>query len=97
MWSFTTIREQAAQSGGSGATRLFTVVQQQPSWITRVAFSVAVLVLSAVILLLVVPALLIAAVVFFVLVMALRAWRWTRSLFGFGRSGRRHVRVIARQ
>ncbi|VAX41756.1 hypothetical protein MNBD_PLANCTO03-1531 [hydrothermal vent metagenome] len=97
MWSFTTIREQAAQSGGSGATRLFTVVQQQPSWITRVAFGVAVLVFTGVILLLVVPALIIAAMVFFLLALVSRAWRWMRSLFGFERSGRRHVRVISRQ
>ena len=76
---------------------MFTVVRQQPSWITRVTFGVAVLVFSAVILLLVVPALIIAAAVFFVLVMVSRAWCWMRSLFGFERSGRQHVRVITRQ
>ncbi len=76
---------------------MFTVVQQQPSWITRVAFTIGLLVFSGVILLLVVPALIIAAVVFFLLVLAVRAWVWTRSLFGFTRSGRRNVRVITRQ
>lgn len=97
MWSFTTIREQAARSGGSGAGRVFAVVQQQPSWMVRVAFGVAVLVFTGIVLLLVVPALIIAAVVFFVLAMVRRAWLWVRGLFGLERSGRRHVRVMTRQ
>ncbi len=97
MWSFTTIREQAARSGGSGAGRVFAVVQQQPSWMVRVAFGVGMLVFTGVILLLVVPALILGAVVFFVLAMVRRAWLWVRGLFGFERSGRRHVRVISRE
>lgn len=91
MWSFTTIREQAGAPG-----RVFTVIGQQPSWITRAALSVLFLVFTAVVLLLVVPALLLAAVVFFVLVLARRSWLWVRALFGFEASGRRNVRVIVR-
>ena len=96
MWSFTTIREQAARSG-TGASRAFSVVSQQPSWITKAAVLVGLLIFSGIVLLLVVPALLVAAVVFFVLLWMFRAWLWVRSLFGGGRSGRRNVRVIVRE
>jgi len=96
MRSFTTIRERAARSG-AGASRVFTIVNQQPSWITRTAFVVGLLVFSAIVLLLVVPALIVAAMAFFVLLWCFRAWRWVRSGLGFRRSGRRHVRVIVRE
>jgi hypothetical protein len=36
-------------------------------------------------------------VVFILLVLAVRAWLWTKSLFGFSKTGRKKVRVIARQ
>lgn len=97
MWNFTTIRDQAARSGGTGATRLYTVVSRQPSWITRAALSVALLAFTGVVLLLVVPALALAAIVFFALLLLRRSWLWVRSILGLGRSGRQNVRVIVRR
>lgn len=92
MWSYTTIRERAGAPG-----RVFTVISQQPSWITRAALMVAFAVFTGVVLLLVVPAMVLAAAVFIVLLLARRGWLWVRSLFGMERAGRRNVRVIVRQ
>lgn len=96
MWTFTTIRDYAGHPG-EGAARLVTIVQRQPSWITRAAAGAAVLVFTGVVLLLVVPAIIVAAAVFAVLALANSARRSLRSAFGLGRSGRRNVRVITRR
>ncbi|MBK7403336.1 MAG: hypothetical protein IPJ41_01560 [Phycisphaerales bacterium] len=96
MWTYTSIREQAARSGQT-AGRVFTVVRTQPSWVSRVALTAGAVVLLAVVLLLVVPALLIAFLVFLLLAAVLHTWHSVRSLFRFERTGRRNVRVISRR
>jgi len=96
MWTFTTIRDQTAKSGEQAA-RLFTVVQNQPSWISKAALGAAFLVFTGVVLLLVIPALLIAAGVFLFLAGTASLTRAFRNMFGFERSGRRNVRVITRR
>lgn len=96
MWTFTSIREQAAKSGHA-AGRVFTVVQSQPSWVTRITLSAATLVLAAVILLLVIPTILVAAAVFVLLAYCNAAFRSLRSLLRPTDRGRRNVRVIRRQ
>jgi len=95
MWTFATIREHAARSG-DGAVRFVTIVQRQPSWITRAALGAALLMFAAVVLLLVVPALLVAMVVFTALAVAHATVRSVRSLLRLDGDGRRNVRVISR-
>jgi hypothetical protein len=97
MWTFTTIREHAARSG-NGAARMVTVVQRQPSWVTKATVGAAMLVLAGVVLLLVIPATLAAAAVFGVLALGNAATRSMRAKLGFGGSGgRRNVRVVTRR
>lgn len=96
MWNPDDIRERAARSG-QGATRVFTVVQSQPSWITRFALTVGLLVFTGVLLILVIPALLLATAVFLVLALISGGLRRLRSLFGADDTGRRNVRIVARR
>lgn len=95
-WTFTTIRDQAARSG-EGAARVFTVVQSQPSWVTRIALTAAAIVVSAIVLLLVVPAVLIGAVIFLILAGGRSLIARTRGLLGLSRGGRKNVRVVVRR
>lgn len=92
MWTYTTIRDRAADAG-----RVFEVVQRQPSWVSRAALTAALVVFSGVVLLLVVPAVVIATAVFLVLAAASALAAWARGLLGLQRSGRRNVRVIVRR
>lgn len=96
MMRFTVFNEQTA-GAGQRAARVVSVIQQQPSWITRAALSVAFLVVTAILLVIVVPAMLLAAVLFIVLMTARRLWLGIRQSLGFDRSGRRNVRVITRE
>lgn len=96
MWTFTTLREHAARSG-AGGTRLISIVQRQPSWITRVTLTTALLVFGAVVLLLVVPAMLVAGLVFAVLALTHAALTRARSALRLDGAGRRNVRVVTRR
>jgi len=80
------------------STRVFTVVRSQPSWVTRLAFGAAVLVLVAIVALIIVPAIVIGLAVFAcgALLAGLRSrvrslWRPNGAL-----DGRKNVRVITR-
>ncbi len=86
-------RTYAAQS-----SRVFSTVQAQPSWVTRLAFGAALIVLLAVILLLVVPALVIGLIVFSLgSLMAGVQRRFGKLRKPNGAfDGRRNVRVITR-
>ena len=81
------------------SARVFTVVRTQPSWVTKIAFGAALLVMLAVIFLLVVPAIVIGVVVFGVgmILAGIRRrvtglWRPNGAL-----DGRKNVRVIERR
>ena len=78
------------------SARVFTVVRTQPSWVTRVAFGAAMLVMLAVVFLLIVPAVVIGLLVFLV---AMGVAGVRRRIAGLWRpngalDGRKNVRVI---
>jgi hypothetical protein len=95
MFRFETFEEHASGTGRQTA-RVFTVIRRQPSWIARVAFTVAALTIVAVLAVIVLPAVVLATIVFVALALALRAWAWCRGLFGIDRAGRRNVRIVVR-
>lgn len=80
------------------STRVFTVVRSQPSWVTRVAFGAALMVLFTVIFVLVVPAVVIGLIVFGLGMLISGIKRRFAGLRRPGRAldGRRNVRVITR-
>ncbi len=96
MWTFATFREHAARSGADGI-RLVSMVQRQPSWITRATVGAAILVFTGVVLLLVIPAMLVAAAVFGILSLAHAAVGSIRAALRLDGAGRRNVRVITRR
>lgn len=78
-----------------GATRVVQYVVRQPSWVTRLAFTAGLIVLTAIVLLVVIPVAIVMLVVFLIasIIASTR-----RALFG-SRSpdaGRQNVRVIKR-
>lgn len=80
------------------STRVFTVVRSQPSWVTRIAFGTALMVLVAIVFLLVVPAVVIGLLVFG-LGMIISGIK--RRIAGLHRpngalDGRRNVKVITK-
>jgi len=89
-----------AQRAAHGrATRVIYTVRSQPSWVTKLALGLALLVFVSIVVVLVVPALLVAAVVFTVGAGIASVKR--RLVGSGGRSGaedgrRRNVRVITR-
>lgn len=80
------------------STRVFTVVRSQPSWVTRIAFGTALMVLVAIVFLLVVPAVVIGLIVF---AMGMLITAIKRRFAGLRRpngalDGRKNVKVITR-
>ncbi|MDQ7014298.1 MAG: hypothetical protein Q9O74_10430 [Planctomycetota bacterium] len=95
MMRFSVFSEQTTRSG-QRAARVVSVIREQPSWITRVAFTVAFLTLTAILLVVVLPMVILAGLVFVVLVLVRRGWMALRRGLGFDRAGRHNVRVISR-
>lgn len=78
------------------STRVFTVVREQPSWVTKIAIGAALLVTLAIIFLLVVPAVVIGLAVFAAASVIAGARRRIGGLWrpNGALDGRRNVRVI---
>lgn len=95
MVRFSFINEQSTRTGRHAA-RVVRVIQEQPSWVTRAAFTAAFMTLTVLLVLVVLPVLVFAALIFVVLVLVRHGWIALRRLFGFDRTGRRNVRVIVR-
>ena len=95
MMRFSVFSEQTTRTGQQAA-RVVSVIREQPSWITRVTFTVAFLTLTVLLVVVVLPIVILAGLVFVVLVLVRRVWVSIRRALGFDRAGRRNVRVISR-
>ncbi|MEN0020482.1 MAG: hypothetical protein AAF747_06335 [Planctomycetota bacterium] len=88
---------------GERVGRVYSVASSQPSWVTRIAVSAMLVVLTAIVLAIAIPAILVFVLVFSVLAVIAQLKRAVtgggsgRASTGADASGRRNVRVIERR
>lgn len=83
-------------AGPRGAQRVWAQAARQPSWVTRIAFLVFLLVVALPLLLLFLVALVLATIVFSVLALLAAGWRRFRGVLP-RHDGRENVRVVQRR
>ncbi len=84
-------------AGGQRVANAYRFVASQPSWLSRTALLVFLLVIGLPLFLLFLFAMVLAVAAFFVLAGAHAVVQSVKRLFGGGNSGRSNVRVITRR